>query len=467
MRLEPAARRGDGEHAAFLSSSYGLTPDIWQGGVLRSWLGLRPDGRWSAARAGLAVPRQNGKNGVLEMRELFGMVALGEKFLHTSHEVKTVRKSFLRLVSFFENTRAYPELAGLVADIRRTNGQEAVVLTGGGSCEFIARSKGSGRGYTVDVLVLDEAQELSEEALEALLPTISAAPLGNPQQILTGTPPGPKSAGDIFTRMRNDGLEGIDRRLSWWEWSCPADADLDDPLNVARANPALGGRLHWDVVEAERGTLSDAGFGRERFGMWDEATTNRVIDVTSWALCADERSRAVDRFALAVDVSPDRGTASVAFAGQRPDGKWHVELDEQRNGVGWLVDYVAARCERNDIRAVVIDGASPAASVIDALRGRKIKVTTTGPRDMAQACGSFYDGVMESWLRHIDQPQLNAALGSARKRSLQDAWAWNRKNQASDITALVAGTLAVWGAQSSTVRRPTKRRGTGKAVVLA
>lgn len=452
-----------------MATSYGLTPDDWQFLVLKAWLGLRPDGQWAASRCGLSVPRQNGKNAILEVRELFGMIVLGEKFLHTAHEVKTARKAFLRLRSFFENERKYPELAALVQEVRQTNGQEAIVLNNGGSCEFVARSKGSGRGFTVDVLVLDEAQELGDEALEALLPTISAAPLGNPQQILTGTPPGPKANGDIFTRVRLDGLAGSDKRLAWHEWSCPPDADLDDPISVATANPALGIRLSWDVIAAERGSLSDAGFGRERLGMWDEASSNRVIDAATWAKRADEKSRPTDRFALAVDVSPDRAVASVALGGQRADGSWHVELDEQRNGVGWLLEYVAARCERNDIRAVVIDAASPAASLLDALKARKVKVTTTDSRDMTRACGMFFDGVMDGWLHHIDQPQLNSALGAARKRPLGDAWAWNRKNSVSDITALVACTLALWGAQSSAVKKPVSRRGSGigrRAVVV-
>lgn len=435
--------------------------------VLRAWMGVRPDGQWAARRCGLAVPRQNGKNGILEVRELFGMVVLGEKFLHTAHEVKTARKAFHRLASFFENVRDFPELAALVTEIRKTNGQEAIVLANGGSCEFVARSKGSARGFTVDVLVVDEAQELTEEAIEALLPTISAAPLGNPQQIYTGTPPGPKANGEIFTRVRSDGHEGKDKNLAWHEWSCEADADLDDPANLAASNPGLGIRVHRDVTDAERGTLSDAGYGRERFGMWDEAGGNRVIGADTWAGRADEASKPTGRFALAVDVSPDRAVSSVSLAGQRDDGEWHVELDEQRNGVGWLLEYIVARCERNDIRAVVIDGASPAASIIDALLARKIKVTTTSAREMAQACGSFYDGVMEGWLWHIDQPQLNSALGAARKRALGDAWAWNRKSASSDITALVACNLALWGAQSSTVKRPS-RSGNGRraAVIL-
>src|SRR5699024_9206431 len=132
-----------------------------------AWM-RRKGGRWAAGRWGLAVPRQNGKNGVLEAVELYFMAVLGLKILHTAHEVKTARKAFIRIASFFENERKYPELAGMVKEVRKTNGQEAIVLHNGGSVEFIARSKGSGRGFTVDVLVCDEAQEYSEDAQAAL-----------------------------------------------------------------------------------------------------------------------------------------------------------------------------------------------------------------------------------------------------------------------------------------------------------
>ena len=101
--------------------------------VLRGSLGRR-DGRWSAPRVGLDVARQNGKNAVIEIVELFKMVLLGRRILHTAHEVKTCRKAFSRLLEFFDNERQYPELRALVREIRRTNGQEAIVLRNGGSC---------------------------------------------------------------------------------------------------------------------------------------------------------------------------------------------------------------------------------------------------------------------------------------------------------------------------------------------
>jgi hypothetical protein len=419
-------------------------------------MGERADGQWATPRVGLAVPRQNGKGAIIEARELAGLLAFGEQMIiHSAHDQKTARVGFDRIAAYFEN---YDDLRRKVKQVGAALNREYIELRTGQVLRFLARSKSSGRGFSADCLILDEAQELSDDTWAAILPTTSARP--NPQIWLLGTPPTPAMNGEVFTRFRLAGLEGKDGRLCWCEWSAPADCDLDDPTIWAATNPSLGADretgVTFESIADERHALDDTAFGRERLGMWDEASTQRVIPLDAWTHCTDQASRASDRLALAVDVSPDRSIASVALAGQRRDGLWHIELDEHRNGVGWLLDHITARCERNEIRAVVIDGASPAASIVDALKLRRIKVTTTGPRDMAQACGSFFDGSLEGWLRHIDQPQLNMALGAARKRALGDAWAWNRKNTVSDITPLVACTLALWGAQSSTVKKPSR-----------
>lgn len=74
----------DGDLAGAFAASYGLAPDPWQRFVLDDWLAVK-DGRWAALTCGLAVPRQNGKNALIEIRELFGSVGLGERILHTAH----------------------------------------------------------------------------------------------------------------------------------------------------------------------------------------------------------------------------------------------------------------------------------------------------------------------------------------------------------------------------------------------
>jgi hypothetical protein len=173
-----------------------------------------------------------------------------------------------------------------------------------------------------------------------------------------------------------------------------------------------------------------------------------------------------------VDIAPDRSVASVALAGQRHDGRWHVELDEHRTGVDWVPAWIEGRAERNRLHAVVLDELS---GLVEKRNGRyyvvgtSVEVTLGSARDMVVACAKFYDAAMDGTLVHTDQPQVNVALSVARKRPLEAGWAWNRKAATSDITPIVAETLALWGAQSTTVKKPTRKHaGEGRrATVLA
>lgn len=87
-------------------------------------------------------------------------------------------------------------------------------------------------------------------------------------------------------------------------------------------------------------------------------------------------------------------------------------------------------------------------------------------RDMAIACAKFFDSVVDGSLRHTDQPQMNVALSVARKRPLGAGWAWNRKDAASDITPVVAETLALWGAQNDNAKRPGGRTESSRTAVI-
>jgi hypothetical protein len=56
----------------------------------------------------------------------------------------------------------------------------------------------------------------------------------------------------------------------------------------------------------------------------------------------------------------------------------------------------------------------------------------------------FYDAVDQDALRHLNTAELNAAIHGAATRPLGDAWAWSRKSSGTDISPLVACTLALW-----------------------
>lgn len=458
-RLHVAPRRVEtfGDLAGDFAGDYGLTPDDWQQLVLDDWLTVDEHGLWASLTCGLSCPRQNGKNGIVEVRELFGMVGRGEKILHTAHEVKTARKAFKRLQHFFGRSVAdpgakFPELNARVVELRNVNGQEAIYLDNGGSVEIVARSKNSGRGFTADVLVMDEAQEMSDEDLEALMPTTSAAPLGNPQWIFTGTPPGPKVNGEVFTRTRIDALSETPYRICWHEWSaCDpgelAKVDLDSREEWARDNPALGGRLLLSVVEGERARYSDEGFARERLGVWDPPAVqaNRIIPAPLWTACADWQHQPTSPLAYALDVDENASGeewCSIACS----DGR-HVEIvtpPEAGSGLGWVVPAVVAK--RDLFGEILVDPSGPAGKLVDPLEAAGVPVRKVKSQEFIAACGQFVDAV-PAGLVHIDQPVLNRAVAAAARKDVGDgAWRFSRTKSSGDISPLVAVALARWAA---------------------
>ena len=106
-----------GDIAGEFAANFGLTPDPWQSLVLEDWLAASAKDEWKHMTCGLSVPRQNGKNALLEIRELFGMVLLGEKILHSAHEVKTAQAHYRRFKQFFgkkanDESADFPERTG-------------------------------------------------------------------------------------------------------------------------------------------------------------------------------------------------------------------------------------------------------------------------------------------------------------------------------------------------------------------
>src|SRR5690606_6648944 len=130
----------------------------------------------------------------------------------------------------------------------------------------------------------------------------------------------------------------------------------------------------------------------------DAVGSTRVIDEVTWGDQGDPASMAINRLTLSIEVPPDRKTAAVGFSGQRADGKWHVELDEERGGVDWAIPWVVARAAKNKLHAVVADELS---GLVEKRRdryyliGTDIEVTLAARegKDMAIACSKFYDGI--------------------------------------------------------------------------
>lgn len=456
-----------GGDAGELAGAYGLTPDPWQQMVLDDWFAVDEDGKYVHDTCGLSVPRQNGKNGVLEVRELYGMTVEGERILHTAHEVKTARKAFLRLLSFFENEREYPELVEAVKSIRKTNGQEAIELTNGGSIEFSARSKGAARGFTVDVVICDEAQELTDDQLEALMPTSSAGPLQNSQLILLGTPPGPTTNGDVFPRTRKGAMGENAEGTSWLEWSVTEVGDVYDESRWEETNPALGYRLTRKSIEKELKTMSPDGFARERLGWWAADIANACFKPDAWSKLAtsftDEEIAEQREWkrALGVKFSPDGANASIAIAVWQQGETPHVEVIESGStafGIAWAVE-IASQAWRK-VSVIAVDGKSNAQTfmgeLVDAGVSKKA-MCLAATANVIAASSMFVNAVGSSEITHNNQPALNEAVEAAQKRKIGADGGYGFKSaNDTDVTPLEAAALALWGVKTSK-RNPNRK----------
>lgn len=412
-------------------------------------MGERSDGRWATPTVGVSVPRQNGKGALIEARELAGLLIFGEKtIVHSAHEQKTARVGFERILGYFEN---YDDLRKKVRSTMSALGREHIKLKSGAELHFPARSKGAIRGFSIDCLILDEGQILGDPAWEAIKPTISARP--NVQTWVLGTPPTPLDDGAVFTRMRERGLEGKDHRLCWCEWSAAPGSSLDDRDAWAQANPALGLRISEEAIADERNELSDAGFARERLGVWSSERALAVIQADIWdarKITADEvPTDAVAAYGL--DMSHDRVVSIGVSVGEHVEVAALDKVQDTLGAVEWLIERAGKTVP------VVVDGQSPAASMVPALRAAGVHVVVTSAADMAKACGSFYDAVLEGRLTHFDQAPLNAALAGARKRPIGTAggWGWDRKDFSINLAPLVSVTLARFGGGVMTTKKPS------------
>ena len=249
LQLAPPVQTSAGKEAIDFAAKAGLILDPWQCYCLDLSLGEGDGGKWASFEVCLICGRQNGKNSILEARQLAGLFLFGEELIiHTAHQFKTARRSFRRLLRLIEQT---PELDRRVAKVSRSHGEEGIELKNGHELQFLARSGQSARGFSGDLLIYDEAMFLISEDVGASLPLLSARTLatdGGPQVWYTA------SAGMMHStqlaRVRRRGIAGTDDALTFLEYSidphtprCDPSCSKHDtpftPESYLKANPAL------------------------------------------------------------------------------------------------------------------------------------------------------------------------------------------------------------------------------------
>lgn len=457
IKVEPKRIRSNGPDASLLMAEYNCTLDPWQDMVIDCWLGTDEAGEYTMTSGGLACPRQNGKNIILEAREFYGLVISGERILHTAHQVRTTKKSFRRLVNMFTNRR-HPEIMAIVKQIRYTNGEECIELDNGGSIEFMSRSRQAARGFDgISLIVYDEAQELTDDQIEALLPTLSASATGNRQIIYTGTPPYPGCPGDVFRRRRTVSLTNPGEHDAWHEWSVEAksvdDIDIEDRSLWYATNPSLGSHQTEDFTAEELTSMEADGFARERLGWWmPEAVIEKqyAIPEEVWDACVSRELKPEGKTAFGVKFSPDGSEVCLCGAVIPKEGKARISLIKREptgRGLQWLADWLNERYR--SASCVVIDGRNGVDVLVEKLSGTwKIKdsVIKASTKNVIASVGILTDALNEqtvTWYeKHID---LRDSAVTSIKRPIGGGWGFGGENS----LPIEAASLALWGAKTS------------------
>lgn len=457
IQIEPDRATSDGEDAALLMSEYGYKLDDWQKLVIDCWLGRNEAGKRNVTSAGLALPRQNGKNVCLEAREFYGLVVDGEKILHTAHQVRTSKKSFRRLAAMFTDKR-HPEITDIVKNIRYANGEECIELDNGGSIEFSARTRQAARGFDgISLVVYDEAQELMDDQVEAIMATLSASATGTRQIIYTGTPPYPNCPGEVFRRRRSVCMSDPGKYDCWHEWSVCADSI--EEINVADAtlwymtNPALGLRLDEEFTAEEQRTMSPDGFARERLGWWSpliEQTEDYVLSKEAWSDCATTERKPEGKTAFGVKFSADGSEICLSAAVLTKDGQIYIELIERKStgqGTRWLAEWLNQRYDK--ACCVVIDGKNGSDILADRISGTwKMINSVVRPtvREVIAATSALTDAVNEHTLSWNElQEALNESATTSIKRPIAGGFGFGGENSC----PIESCALAVWGVKTS------------------
>ena len=144
----------------------GLSCYEWQKNLLDPIMAVDDDGLWVHQKFGYAIPRRNGKNEVIYMKEIQALEQ-GLNVLHTAHLISTSHLSFEKVKRYLEKS-GYKN--GDDFNSIKAKGQERIELfKSGGVIQFRTRTSSGGLGEGFDLMIIDEAQEYTTDYRDDVL----------------------------------------------------------------------------------------------------------------------------------------------------------------------------------------------------------------------------------------------------------------------------------------------------------
>lgn len=440
-----------GDEAIELYEKSGREAFDWQRFIVNAILAKNEQGLWTHMNFGYSVPRQNGKNEIVAIRELLGLKK-GERILHTAHRTNTSKSAFNRLVAILEES-GYENQVDFTSI--KARGNESIDLNDGGRIDFRTRTSTGGLGESFDLFVVDEAQEYTDDQRSALMYTISASP--NPQTIYTGTPPTPISSGTVFTNLRDNTLHGSTEDTGWAEWSVEVQSDVRDKELWYQANPSLGLRISERNVQVEVGD-DDIDFNIQRLGLWLQYNQSSAISENEWKeLEVEDLPRFKGKLFAGIKYGHDGTNVALSIAVKTEDDKVFVEsIDCQtiRQGNAWMIHFL-----RNaDVQEVVIDGASGQNILAESMKQAKIKAPILPTvKEIIVANSTFEQALFQQTIAHKNQPSLFQVVTNCDKRNIgtQGGFGYRSQVEENDVALMESMILAHWACSEA---KPVKKQ---------
>ena len=442
-----------GDEAVEFAESVGYELDDWQQWLVRWLLAERVDGSLAASTAVILVSRQNGKNVVLEVVELYGLCVAGlRRQVHSAHKGDTAAEHMKSLRDRISDPLWSGELGHLT--VYESNGKERIVnRETRGELTFNTRTASTKRGASPQRIVFDEALFLTDDHMQAMTPSLAAQSMSaatSPQVIVTSSAPLASSL--TLQRLRAAGLSGVNPRMLVADWGCDPGCDYRDRGNWYASNPGLGVRISEEFLESQLSLLTSDGFAQEHLGVVFGPDAGSS-ELPGWGSCFDAGSVRDGPASFAVDVAGDLSWTSIAAAGRRSDGLAHVEVIATLPGTAESVAALTALWVKHR-RPVHVDPRSAAAGLLPGLAAAGVEVVEVGGVDVSRACAGLRQAVADGLLRHRGQGPLDVAVAHAAVRAEGDAWRWARRSSSVDISPLVAVTLAHAALMAAPVGEP-------------
>jgi phage terminase large subunit-like protein len=437
-----------GGEVAELAERIGQPLLDWQKLIINDMCAVDKDDMFIRKSSLLLIARQSGKSHLARMRCLAGLFVFGEKdILIMSSNRSMAMKSFNIMADIIERNdflRAQLKDGDIKKGIRRTNGDERIILASGAQLEVAAATSDGARGRTCDFLWIDELREVSEPAMDAAKSVTLARK--NSQRLFSS------NAGDAFSKVLNDlhdaCLNKPPKSLGFYEYSAPDFCDIWDRNAWAMANPSLGWLITEEALEEAIGSSTMEAARTEQLCQWISSLTcpfsTEVLENSSDSTL----EMTVGAYTVfGFDVSPSRRNGSLVAGQLLPDGRIGIGIMETYSSQVAIDELKMAASIKSWVdlykpRLVCFDKYATQ-TIADRLANSGVMVEDVSGQQFYKACGDLLEGLTNLRVVHNGSKELIEQFTNTAAKTNDSAWRIIKRKSAGDISAPIGLAMVV------------------------